>query len=99
MRYTTRSAAIVTLALGTLVPALSVRARQDAAPADAPASARQADPSGAASVHVTTTATVAAVDPENRLIVLKTADGDMIQVKCGKAVTRLDEIKPGDEVK
>jgi hypothetical protein len=85
--------------MGMLVPALSARARQDAAPADAPASARQADPSGAASVHVTTTATVAAVDPANRLVVLQTADGDMIPVKCGKSVTRLDQIKPGDEVK
>ena len=99
MRYTTRSAALVTLAVGTLVPALSARALQDAAPAGAPASARPADPSGAASVNVTTTATVAAVDPANRLVVLRTADGDMIQLKCGKSVTRLDQIKPGDEVK
>jgi len=99
MRYTTGSAAFVTFTLGMLVPALSARALQDAAPADAPASAREADPSGAASVHVTTTATVAAVDPANRLVVLRTSDGDMIQLKCGKTVTRLDEIKAGDEVK
>jgi hypothetical protein len=100
MRHTTRLAALFALALGVHVPAPSARARQDAAPADAPASARQADPSrSGAAVTATSTATVAAVDVANRLITLRTADGDMIPVKCGKSVTRLDQIKPGDEVK
>ena len=100
MRHTTRSAALVACALGMLVPALSARARQDAAPADAPASARQADPSRAGpAITATGTATVAAVDPANRWIILKTADGDVIPVKCGKDATYLDQIKPGDQVK
>jgi Cu/Ag efflux protein CusF len=100
MRHTTRSAALVLFALGNFVPGLSARARQDAAPADAPASARQADPSrSGATIAATSTATVAAVDPANRLVMLRTADGDMIPVKCGKNVMHLDQIKPGDEVK
>ena len=99
MRHTTRLATLVALALGILVPAGSARARQDAAPAGAPASARQADPSRAgAAITATSTASVIAVDPANRWIILQTADGDVIPVKCGKA-THLDQIKPGDQVK
>ena len=100
MRYTTRSAALVTFALGMLVPVPSARALQDAAPAGAPASARQADQSrDGANITATGTATVAAVDPANRMVILQTSDGKMITIKCGKDVTHLDQIRPGDEVK
>ena len=102
MRHTFLSLALVGLALGTLLPAPGARARQDAPPADAPApaSARQADPSrGGTAVVATGAATVVAVDPENRMVLLRTADGNMIPIKCGKDVKHLDQIKAGDEVK
>jgi Cu/Ag efflux protein CusF len=99
MRHTTRSVALFSLALGTLAPALSAHARQDAAPAGAPAPARQADPSrSGTTVTANSTATVSDVDPENRWIILKTPDGDVIPIKC-KDATNLDQIKPGDQVK
>ena len=100
MRHTFPSVALVGFALGTLVPALSAPARQDAPAADAPASARQAEPSrGGTAVVATGSATVVAVDAENRMVLLRTADGNMIPVKCGKDVKHLDLIKAGDEVK
>ena len=100
MRHTTRSVALFSLALGTLAPALSAHARQDAAPAGTPAPARQADPSpSGAAITANSTATVTDVDPENRWIILKTPAGDVIPIKCGKDATHLDQIKPGDQVK
>ena len=110
MRNATRSAALFGIALGTLVPALGTRAQQDApappaagAPAAPPASVRQldeVDPTRAgAAVVGTGSATVVAIDRDDRIVFLRTADGTMIPVKCGKDVTHLDQIKEGDEVK
>jgi len=81
------------------VPVISVQAADK--PAAAPAQdARQSDPPRAAStIAASGTATVVAVDPAERVVVLKTADGDMIPVKCGKNVVNFDQIKAGDQVK
>src|SRR5688572_5317518 len=89
----------VAIALGVVaVPALSVYAEDKAAAA--PAAAAQRDPPrAAATIAASGTATVVAVDQAERVVVLKTADGDMIPVKCGKNVINFDQIKAGDTVK
>jgi len=84
-----------------IVPAASARA-EDKAPASAAGQQQQkaTDPqSAAATISTSGSAKVVAVDPEERLVILKTADGDMIPVKCGKNVVNFDQIKAGDEVK
>jgi Cu/Ag efflux protein CusF len=74
-----------------------------AAPAAAPPAAaadQAATPQGAAAtIAESGTATVVAVDADTRVVVLKTADGNTIPVKCGKDVVNFDQIKAGDEVK
>jgi hypothetical protein len=105
------TASLATLVAFTLaVSALPVRAQEKpaAAPAGAPAAApaaaaaaQPADPNRAAAATIATggTATVIAVDAAERVVVLKTADGDVIPVKCGKNVANFDQIKAGDEVR
>jgi hypothetical protein len=99
MRVTSH-ATFVAFALGiTVVPVISARAQEKEAAAPG-AAARQVDPTAAASSIVASgAATVVAVDPAERVVVLKTADGDMIPVKCGKNVVNFDQIKAGDIVK
>jgi hypothetical protein len=65
-----------------------------AAPADAAAPAASESSAAAASM----TATVAAVDPATRTVILQTKDNDMLPVKCGPNVRNFDQIKPGDQV-
>jgi len=67
------------------------------------ASAQDAPKSGnigdATTVGATATATVKAVDPQKRIVTLQTADGDIVDIKCGKQVENFDQIKVGDQVK
>lgn len=71
--------------------------------ADAPPAAAQGpgsrEPGGVLTIGAATSATVKAVDPAKRVVTLQTADGDTIDVKCGKEVQNFDQIKVGDEVK
>src|SRR5687767_5663639 len=95
----TSFATFVTFALGiTVVPVISGRAEDKSAAAPAEG-AQQDPPRAAATIAASGTATVVAVDPAERVVVLKTADGDMIPVKCGKNVVNFDQIKAGDQVK
>src|SRR5687767_5385842 len=110
MRPITSLAAVLAFTVGAIAPSTSALAQEEkkaAAPGAAPAAAagqeqaqKPATPQAAAStIAVSGTAKVVAVDPEERLVILKTADGDMIPVKCGKSVVNFDQIKAGDEVK
>lgn len=70
--------------------------------ADTPAAAQGAgsrEPGGALTIGAATSATVKAIDAAKRVVTLQTADGDTIDVKCGKEVVNFDQIKVGDEVK
>ena len=57
------------------------------------------EPGGAATIAVTATATVKAIDPEKRIVTLQLSDGTEEQVTCGPEVRNFDQIKVGDEVK
>ncbi len=46
--------------------------------------------------RLTATATVVAVDPATRVVTLKTADGDVIDVTAGEDVRNFAQIQPGD---
>ena len=45
-----------------------------------------------------TSATVSAIDPANRVISLKRADGRIVDVRAGEEVKNFDKIKVGDKV-
>jgi len=45
---------------------------------------------------ITVTATVTAIEPKTRLVTLKKADGEVIQVTASPEIKRFDEIKVGD---
>ena len=100
MRPTTSLATFVAFTLVVIIgPAISARAA-DEKKADAGPAVASAEPlRAAASIAASGTATVLAVDPDARVVVLKTGDGDMIPVKCGKDVVNFDQIKAGDEVR
>jgi hypothetical protein len=113
MRPTTTFAALLAFTSSTILIAPPARGedKAPAAPAAAPAAAAAApavpapprdetNPQGAAaSIAASGSATVVAVDPDARLVILRTAEGDMIPVKCGKDVVNFDQIAAGDEVK
>ena len=63
---------------------------------DAP---KAAEPGGALTIAAAGSATVKAIDPEKRVVTLQTADGETVEIKCGKQVRNFDQIKVGDEVK
>ncbi len=54
---------------------------------------------GAAMVGVTASATVKAVDADQRLVTLEMPDGKTVQVRCGPQVRNFGQIQVGDEVK
>jgi hypothetical protein len=54
--------------------------------------------SGKAVQTIKTTATVVGVNPSTRLISLKRADGQIVEVQAGEEVKNLDKIKVGDIV-
>jgi hypothetical protein len=59
------------------------------APATAPVSSSDVE-------RITAVATVVAVDPATRVVKLKTADGEVIDVTAGEDVRNFAQIKPGD---
>jgi hypothetical protein len=95
-RILTATATMAILLLVCSQKTLAQAAPADAANPNAPASAA---PDASATIAATATATIAAVDPANRVVILQTADGDMIPIKCGEQVRNFDQIKPGDQVK
>lgn len=54
---------------------------------------------GAVSAITSASATVKLVDPATRVIVLETPEGYVRAIKCGKAVTKFDQIQVGDHVR
>jgi hypothetical protein len=88
------SRAAVVIAVGILGVSTVARA---ADAADAPAAKRE--PGGAITVGATGSATVKAIDTANRTVTLQNADGDSVDIKCGKEVVNFDQIKVGDQVK
>src|SRR5262245_45668493 len=55
-------------------------------------------PLATASDSVTATATVQAIDPVDRKVTLREADGTLHTYKCGKGVAKFDQFKTGDQV-
>ena len=72
---------------------------REAAPAPGPSVAvTQSAGPGEASQAVTATATVEDVDQKNRLVTLRTADGEQKTIKVGDEVRNLPQVKKGDIV-
>jgi hypothetical protein len=65
----------------------------------ADAAQEQREPGSSATFGITATATVKAIDPATRTVTLTSADGEDVQVKCGKQVRNFDQLKVGDQVK
>lgn len=85
-RFDRLTAAAALLAMPLLCgPAMA----QTPAPAPVPVSSSDVE-------RVTATATVVAVDPATRVVTLKTAEGDVIDVTAGEEVRNFAQIKPGD---
>jgi len=62
-------------------------------------SSADADPKGAGAVQaVHITATVEAVDQENRIVTLKNRQGDITAIRVGDDVRNLERLAPGDTV-
>jgi Cu/Ag efflux protein CusF len=67
-------------------------------------SAAADDTNGAAPAQIaiftaTSTATVKAIDPANRLVTLQNADGDTAVIHCGKNAVNFDQIQVGDQIR
>lgn len=58
----------------------------------------QSESRNEASQAVTATATVEAVDQKNRIVTLRTADGELKQIKVGDEVRNLPQVRKGDVV-
>jgi hypothetical protein len=85
--------------LSTILPALAIAALgvlTSAAPASA--AGQQDRPGGTVSASETHTATVTKIDPKDRWVTLKLADGSLIDVQAGPAVKNFAQIKVGDRV-
>jgi hypothetical protein len=61
--------------------------------------AQQQQPGGSVAIVTSASATVKMVDPAKRVILLETPEGYMRAIRCGKAVTKFDQIKVGDQVR
>jgi len=87
------------LVAGTLciAGALGCAKSKEAAPAPSVAVTQSSGP-GEASQAITATATVEDVDVKNRLVTLRTADGELSQIKVGEEVRNLPQIRKGDIV-
>jgi hypothetical protein len=87
------------LVAGTLciAGALGCAKSREAAPAPSVAVTQSSGP-GEASQAITATATVEDVDVKNRLVTLRTADGESTQIKVGEEVRNLPQVRKGDIV-
>jgi Cu/Ag efflux protein CusF len=65
----------------------------------ADAAQEQREPGGTATVGLSATATVKAIDPATRTVTLTSAEGEDVEVKCGKRVRNFDQLKVGDQVR
>lgn len=64
----------------------------------ADAAQEQQEPSRSVTFGMSATATVKAIDPATRTVTLTNADGEDVEVKCGKRVQNFDKLKVGDKV-
>jgi hypothetical protein len=64
-----------------------------------PAGAKAAELAGLELESVTTTATVAAIDPVKRIVTLKNSAGQTRQIHLGKEAINFDQIEVGDKVR
>lgn len=63
-----------------------------------PAVTQPEDPTIGLRETLTATATVKAINPQTRVVTLKTSDGKTFDLKVGDAVRNLDQVKVGDKV-
>jgi hypothetical protein len=83
----------------SIAGALGCAKSKEATPAPGPSvGVTQSAGPGEASQAVTATATVEDVDQKNRLVTLRTADGERKQIKVGDEVRNLPQVKKGDVV-
>lgn len=88
----------ISLGLALIVQAAFGVAR--GADTNAPDASDKQQAIGAVAVDLaTSTATVLAIDPEQRTVTLRTADGSEATFHAGKEIINFDQIKVGDEVK
>jgi Cu/Ag efflux protein CusF len=79
--------------------ALGCAKSREATPAPGPSvGVTQSSGPGEASQAITATATVEDVDQKNRLVTLRTADGERKTIKVGEEVRNLPQVKKGDIV-
>lgn len=56
-------------------------------------------PAASAGMHMTSTATVEAIDLDNRVVTLRSEDGEVTQLAVGDEARNLAQVKVGDRVK
>ena len=86
---------VVRLALPTLLALAACQSKQSQTPAPPPKDGLRAEISN----EFTATAQVVAVDPAQRLVTLRRADGTAFDVLAGEGVRNFDRIKAGDELR
>ena len=88
---------IVAVVVVCSLAALGCAKQKDAAPGPAVSVSESSGP-GSASRAVTATATVEDVDQKNRVVTLRTADGEVKRIQVGDEVRNLPQVRRGDVV-